>query len=174
VSEEQRRSGRKSGATLRAAAGWGVWLRFSLVTGRCGHAPHSCLAIRSNLLPRGPSQYFNSLLRLNRAIGSRAHPARQPGTPRSAYSCYYCRILLQDPAQHYVPLTYRARLALQLPPMIGSQASSLTRPTGFQPVGDGQDAPPPGQAGGMSSVGSVAAAPGALAWLCEARSNSLQ
>src|SRR5882724_5514266 len=55
-------------------------------------------------------------------------------------------------AKHLVP--YLPRTAT-----IGSQAASLTRPTGFQPVGDGQDARPPRQAGGISSVGPVAAAP---------------
>jgi glycine dehydrogenase len=55
-------------------------------------------------------------------------------------------------AKHLVPF-------LPGRPTIGSQAASLTRATGFQPVGDGQDARPPRQAGGMSSVGPVAAAP---------------
>jgi glycine dehydrogenase len=59
------------------------------------------------------------------------------------------------------PIGVAKHLAPFLPgtPTIGSQAASLTRPTGFQPVGDGQDARPPRQAGGMSSVGPVAAAP---------------
>jgi glycine dehydrogenase len=56
-------------------------------------------------------------------------------------------------AEHLVPF-------LPATPSIGSQASSLTRPTGVPPVGeDGQDARQPRQARGMSSVGPVAAAP---------------
>jgi glycine dehydrogenase len=42
---------------------------------------------------------------------------------------------------------------------IGSQASSLTRPTGVTPVEDGQDAHQPRQARGLSSVGPVTSAP---------------
>ncbi len=53
---------RKGGATRRAEALWGVWLRCSLLTGRCGHARRSRLAIQLKPLPRGVAGYFNRLL----------------------------------------------------------------------------------------------------------------
>jgi glycine dehydrogenase len=55
-------------------------------------------------------------------------------------------------AKHLVPF-------LPGTPNIGSEAASFTRPTGVPPVEDGQDARQPRQAGGISSVGPVAAAP---------------
>ena len=53
---------RKSGATRRARAPWAVWLRCSLVTGHCGHARRSRLAIHPKPLSRGAAGYFNRLL----------------------------------------------------------------------------------------------------------------
>jgi glycine dehydrogenase len=59
------------------------------------------------------------------------------------------------------PIGVAKHLAPFLPgtPNIGSEAASFTRPTGVPPVQDGQDARQPRQAGGMSPVGPVAAAP---------------
>jgi GxxExxY protein len=53
---------RKSGATRRARAPWAVWLRCSLLTGHCGHARRSRLAIHPKPLSRGAAGYFNRLL----------------------------------------------------------------------------------------------------------------
>ena len=50
------------GATQRASALWIVWLRCSLLTGRCGHARLSRLAIQPKALSRDVVEYFNRLL----------------------------------------------------------------------------------------------------------------
>jgi glycine dehydrogenase len=59
------------------------------------------------------------------------------------------------------PIGVASHLVPFLPALssIGSQASSLTRPTGVTPVEDGQDAHQPRQAGGLSSVGAITSAP---------------
>src|SRR5687767_2817791 len=62
VTEEQRRPGQKSEATLRARALWAVWRRCSLLTDRCGYARRSRLAIQPKALSRGAHGYFNRLL----------------------------------------------------------------------------------------------------------------
>jgi hypothetical protein len=54
---------RKIGATRRARAPWAVWLRCSLLTGRCGHARRSRLAIQPKELSRDMAEYFNRLLK---------------------------------------------------------------------------------------------------------------
>src|SRR5687768_8006633 len=72
VTEEQRRPGQKSEATLRARALWAVWRRCSLLTDRCGYARRSRLAIQPKALSRGAHGYFNRLLKL---IARRAAPA---------------------------------------------------------------------------------------------------
>ena len=53
---------RKAEATRRARAPWAVWLRCSLLTGHCGHARRSRLAIHPKPLSRGAAGYFNRLL----------------------------------------------------------------------------------------------------------------
>jgi GxxExxY protein len=53
---------RKIGATRGRGAPWAVWLRCSLLTGRCGHARRSRLAIHPKPLSRGAAGYFNRLL----------------------------------------------------------------------------------------------------------------
>src|SRR5437762_7553423 len=62
VTEEQRRSGQKAAQPFgRKQFGASGCVARSLQVHE-GYAPRSRLAIRPNLLPRGPSQYFNSLL----------------------------------------------------------------------------------------------------------------
>ncbi len=62
VTEEQRRSGQKAAQPFgRKQFGASGCVARSLQVHE-GYAPRSRLAIRLNLLPRGPSQYFNSLL----------------------------------------------------------------------------------------------------------------
>jgi GxxExxY protein len=54
---------RKSGSNpRRARAPWAVWLVCSLLTGHCGHARRSRLAIHPKPLSRGAAGYFNRLL----------------------------------------------------------------------------------------------------------------
>ena len=63
VTDEQRWRGEKSGATRRASAPRAVWLRSSLLTGRCEHARRSRLAIQPKASSRDVAAYFNRLLK---------------------------------------------------------------------------------------------------------------
>src|SRR5438034_11333304 len=62
VIDEQRRKGEKAAQPRRAREPWAVCLRCSLLTGRCGHARRSRLAIHPKPLSRDVAGYFNRLL----------------------------------------------------------------------------------------------------------------
>jgi hypothetical protein len=62
VTDEQRRRGEK-GRNRRARTLWAVWRRCSLLTGRCGHARRSRLAIQPKAFSRDMAAYFNRLLK---------------------------------------------------------------------------------------------------------------
>src|SRR5687768_626809 len=84
VTEEQRRPGQKSEATLRARALWAVCRRCSLLTDRCGYARRSRLAIQPKALSRGAHGYFNRLLMpFPRPKKSPARPGPKPAPPAS-------------------------------------------------------------------------------------------
>jgi hypothetical protein len=53
----------RCGATQKARTLWAVWRRCSLLTGRCGHARRSHLAIQPKAFSRDMAAYFNRLLK---------------------------------------------------------------------------------------------------------------
>jgi hypothetical protein len=63
VTDEQRWRDEKSGAPRRARTLWAVWRRYSLLTGRCGHARRSRRAIQPKAFSRDMAAYFNRLLK---------------------------------------------------------------------------------------------------------------
>ena len=86
---------RKIGTTRRARAFWAVWLRCSLLTGRCGHARRSRLAIQPKAFSRRMAGYINRLLNQRahairqplRGIGSRSQLSLRPSSFSSLPSC---------------------------------------------------------------------------------------
>jgi hypothetical protein len=62
VIDEQRWKGEKAAQPGGLERLWAVWLRCSLLTGHCGHARRSRLAILPKPLSRGAAGYFNRLL----------------------------------------------------------------------------------------------------------------
>ena len=63
VTDEQRWRGEKAAQTRRARTLWAVWRLCSLITGRCGHARRSRLAIQPKAFSRDMAAYFNRLLK---------------------------------------------------------------------------------------------------------------
>jgi hypothetical protein len=63
LTDEQRWRGEKATATRRARTLWVVWRRCSLLTGHCGHARRSRLAIQPKAFSRDMAAYFNRLLK---------------------------------------------------------------------------------------------------------------